>query len=113
VEGQRQCAPLLSGTWPIEFSADALSGAKVDALVAAGLVRRVALPDTGDRPRVRIEPTEAGKRDLWLRRLDPTSPAEPLDHQYPPGDPPSTLARLARRTQDRCARGQDWFHAPG
>ena len=78
VEGQRQCAPLLSGTWPIELSADALSGPRVDALVAAGLIRRVALPDTGDRPRVRIEPTEAGKRDLWLRRLDPTSPAEPL-----------------------------------
>lgn len=78
VEGQRQCAPLLSGTSPIELSAHALSGGKVDALVAAGLIRRVALPDTGDRPRVRIEPTEAGQRDLWLRRLDPASPAEPL-----------------------------------
>ncbi|KTW09915.1 hypothetical protein [Sphingomonas sanguinis] len=78
LDGQRQCAPLLSGTTPIEFSADALSGPKVDALVAAGLVRRVPLPATGDRPRMRIEPTSEGSRDIWLRRLDPTSPAEPL-----------------------------------
>jgi hypothetical protein len=78
VEGQRQCAPLLSGRWPIEFSADALQGPKVDALVAAGLVQRITLPAQGDRPRVRIEPTAAGKRDIWLRQLDPASPAEPL-----------------------------------
>jgi hypothetical protein len=78
VEGQRQCAPLLSGTSPIEFSADALAGARVDALVAAGLVRRIPLPATGDRPRVRVEPTAEGSRDIWLRRLDPASPAEPL-----------------------------------
>ncbi len=78
VEGQRQCAPLLSGTSPIEFSADALGGSKVDALVAAGVVRRVPLPVTGDRPRVRIEPTSGGSRDIWLRRLDPAGPAEPM-----------------------------------
>lgn len=79
VEGQRQCAPLLSGTWPIEFSADALAGPRVDALVAAGLVRRVPLAEAGnDRPRVRIEPTPAGARDVWLRRLDPDSPPEPM-----------------------------------
>lgn len=78
VDGQRQCAPLLSGTAPIEFSADALAGPRVDALVAAGLVRRMPLPDRGDRPRLRIEPTEAGARDIWMRRLDPSGRAEPF-----------------------------------
>lgn len=81
VEGQRQCAPLLSGTSPIEFSAGALAGPRVDALVAAGLVRRVRLDraDAGDdRPRVRIEPTSVGLRDIWFRRLDPASGPEPM-----------------------------------
>jgi hypothetical protein len=81
VEGQRQCAPLLSGTSPIEFSAEALAGPRVNALVAAGLVRRVLLDRTdagGDRPRVRIEPTSAGMHDIWFRRLDPASEPEPM-----------------------------------
>ncbi len=79
VEGQRQCAPLLSGSAPIELSAHALAGPRVDALVAAGLVTRVPVANPADdRPRVRIEPTTAGSRDIWLRRLDPASPAEPL-----------------------------------
>ncbi len=79
VEGQRQCAPLLSGIAPSEVSADALAGPRVDALVAAGLVARVPVANPADdRPRVRIAPTAAGSRDIWLRRLDPASPAEPL-----------------------------------
>lgn len=39
-------------------------GPSVDALVAAGLVRHVPLADTGDRPRVRIEPMAAGPEDI-------------------------------------------------
>ncbi|WP_156359254.1 hypothetical protein [Sphingomonas sp. Leaf242] len=81
VEGQRQCAPLLSGTSPIEFSLEVLAGPHVDALVAAGVVRRVLLDRAdaeGDRPRVRIEPTSAGMHDIWFRRLDPASRPEPM-----------------------------------
>lgn len=81
MEGQRQCAPLLSATSPIEFSAEALAEPRIDALVAAGLVRRVRLDRAdagGDFPRVRIEPKSAGMQYIWFRRLDPASGFEPM-----------------------------------
>lgn len=83
VEGQRQCTPLLSGTWPIEFSADALSGRGVDALVGAGLVRRVPIPvPAGERQRVRIDLTDAGRRDARLFPLDPEGPSRGAELCY-------------------------------
>jgi hypothetical protein len=78
VEGQRQCAALLDGNYPMNYSADALSGPKVDALVAAGLIRREpAPPSPGDpRPRATAKLTPAGMRDAWVQRLDPGKPAD-------------------------------------
>jgi len=79
IDGQRQCAPLLSGSWPIELSANALAGSRVDALVAAGLIKRQLIAGASeDRARVRIVLTPVGKRDVWLRQLDASMPAEPL-----------------------------------
>lgn len=75
VDGVRRCAALLSGSWPIEASADSLSGPHVDALVAAGLVRRVTMnvPE-GDRARTRIELTPAGQNHILIERVTENTP---------------------------------------
>lgn len=78
IDGVRVCAPLLSASWPIAFSTDSLATPGVDALVAAGLVRRVSLPDpAGDNARTRIAITATGLRDVRLHRLSPESPPQP------------------------------------
>jgi hypothetical protein len=72
VDGQRQCAALIAGAWPIDWSADTLRTPGIDALVAAGLITRD--PVTADpeaRPTVHIAITEAGKPWIELRRLNP------------------------------------------
>ncbi len=72
VDGARRCAPLLDGSWPIEFSNRALSGRNVNALVEAGLVRRVQATDP---ERTRIEITPLGQADIVIKRLDENTPA--------------------------------------
>jgi hypothetical protein len=80
VDGVRRCASLLTGEWPIEASADGMSGARVDALVAAGLIRRVPLEvPEGERARTRIEVTPAGKADVLIER--PSPKARPDDQE--------------------------------
>jgi hypothetical protein len=72
VDGVGRCAALLTGGWPIEASADALSGPRVDALVAAGLIRRVPLDvPEGERPRTRIDVTPLGEADVLIDRPSP------------------------------------------
>jgi hypothetical protein len=78
IDSVRVCAPLLSGSWPIEFSADSLATPRVDALVSAGIVRRVPLPNPGgERPRVRIEIVQETGGDARLYRLRPEAPPMP------------------------------------
>ncbi|MCR6477259.1 hypothetical protein NU688_13950 [Variovorax sp. ZS18.2.2] len=78
IDAVRVCAPLLSGTWPIEFSADSLATPPVDALVSAGIVRRVPLPNPGgERPRVRIDLVQETGGDARLYRLRPEAPPNP------------------------------------
>jgi hypothetical protein len=79
VDGQRVCAPLVSSGWPIELSAGVLAAPSLDALVAAGLFRRQALPGPPDEPaRVRLVPSAAGIASLRLRHFAPAIPAQPL-----------------------------------
>ncbi len=74
VDGVKRCAPLL-GSWPFEGPAYLFSGSKVDALVAAGLVRRVPVKVApGGRERTRIEITPAGQRDVMIKRLENNVP---------------------------------------
>ena len=78
LDGFRICAPLISGSWPIEFSADSLATPGVDALVKAGIVRRVPLPNPlGERPRVRIEIVQEEGGDARLYRFRPEVPPMP------------------------------------
>lgn len=78
LETVRVCAPLLSGSLPIEFSADALATPGVDALVGAGIVRRVPLPNPlNERRRVRIEIVQETGGDARLYRIGPDSPPQP------------------------------------
>lgn len=85
VDGSRECAPLLGGIWPIEFSADSLDTRAVDALVAAGLLVRRPLPDTGDgRAHQRMVATSLGQH--WIRLVN-----------HPHGLPPSPLLCFGRR----------------
>jgi hypothetical protein len=88
VDGVPRCASLLSGSWPIEFSEHVLSGPRVDALVAAGLIRRVTFKrvdplvaagripaEEGDkRPRTRIEITSAGKPHVFIKTVNEDTP---------------------------------------
>lgn len=78
IDSVRVCAPLLSGSWPIEFSADALATPPVDALVNASIVRRLPLPNPGgERPRVRIEFVQETGGDARLYRFKPEVPPTP------------------------------------
>jgi hypothetical protein len=78
MDGTRICGTLVSATWPIEFSAGALALPSIDALVSAGIVARspVGVP-TGERERVRLLPTAAGKSDVLLSSLQEGSPPQP------------------------------------
>jgi hypothetical protein len=73
VDGVRRCADLLLGFLPLEASTDMYSGPRVDALVAAGLVRSVPVDTGGDRPRTRIEVTPAGMAHVLINRAPETS----------------------------------------
>lgn len=78
MDGTRICGTLVSATWPIEFSADALALPSIDALVSAGIVVRspIAVP-AGERERVRLLPTAAGRKDVLLSSLEGGSPPQP------------------------------------
>jgi hypothetical protein len=75
VDGTPRCASLIARSWPVEFSEEALSGRRVDALVAAGLIRRAPLVVAqGDRARTRIELTPLGQAHVLIERPDPSGP---------------------------------------
>ncbi len=78
MDGTRICGTLVSATWPIEFSADALALPSIDALVSAGIVVRspVTVPD-GERKRVRLIPTAAGRNDVLLSRVQDDGAPQP------------------------------------
>jgi hypothetical protein len=75
VDGAPRCASLIARSWPVEFSEEALAGPRIDALVAAGLIRRVPLlVAPGDRARTRIELTPLGQNHVLIERPDPSMP---------------------------------------
>ena len=64
--GQRECAPLLNGSWPVVQSAALLDSDGVRALVAAGLFRlEPGGPDAAPTDR-RLTPTAEGQRHLKI-----------------------------------------------
>ncbi|PSJ39031.1 hypothetical protein [Allosphingosinicella deserti] len=78
IDGSRVCALLIGPQWPIEGSAAMLAQPGVDALVAAGLVRRDPVNDRANvTPQARIAVTPLGERDLRLFRLSADSPPAP------------------------------------
>ncbi len=74
IDGKPQCAALLSGTWPIEFSSRVLSGKTVDSLVAAGLIKRITIDGDPDLARTRIELTKLGQEHVMIISLDENTP---------------------------------------
>lgn len=67
LEGSDVCALLIAPEWPIEKGADLLSGAGVDALIAADLVRREPVENRAkETPQARISITETGRPYLQL-----------------------------------------------
>jgi hypothetical protein len=69
VDNVRRCATLLDGNWPLEVFANELNGQRVTALVAAGLVRRVAIKNP--RPGMqtaRIDLTPLGQANVVIDR---------------------------------------------
>lgn len=79
VARERQCAPLISGSWPIELGAEALSAPAIDALVGAGLIQReTTRADPLARPDTRIVITPAGEEWIELRRLNETGNQTPV-----------------------------------
>lgn len=78
LEGSPVCAMLIGQTWPIEESADLLSQPGVEALIAAGLVKREPVQDRSNvTPRARISITSADERHLRLYSTSADSPPAP------------------------------------
>jgi hypothetical protein len=69
VDGLRRCAALLLGELPFESRAEDMSGPRVNALVSAGLIRRLPIKNPlRDSPQVRVELTPFGLSHVMIDR---------------------------------------------
>lgn len=72
VGGERQCATLLAGAWPIDLGAETLQRPGVNALIAAGLItREESRADPLAAPAAGIAIAPGGKQWIELRQLNP------------------------------------------
>jgi hypothetical protein len=78
LDGAPVCALLIAPEWPIEASMSALDQPGVDALIAAGLIRREPVVDRANvTPQARITMTAAGRQSLRLYRMSASSSPTP------------------------------------